>query len=407
MSNGYYNHTTYPATNAAGSSASMRSELDAITSGFALLPTPLGSGQQGFSGGNWLSPIIQGQSGLGSIDAIPIGNTTPAAGSFTSLGASGTTTLASLVATTADINAGTIDATVIGATTRAAGSFTTLAANGAVTFGSGGALTGTFTGGTFSGALIQNTPVGSVTPSTGAFTTLGATGALTLSGGGSIAGTYTGAPTFSGNIVFSGVPNFSGAATALTAAAHTNTTQLSTTAFVETEFASPPTAGLGSVTPSPVAATTIVASGTITPAQVAGIVGTTTSNSAQAGSIGEEIENTSSGIALSSTVAGNIVGISLTAGDWDVTGGTEFQGTSNAAITFVASGVSIVSATLPASPLRATLAVTFPLNAEMTLALPTRRISLSSTTSVFIVAQINFSGGGAQALSYIMARRVR
>jgi hypothetical protein len=57
------------------------------------------------------------------------------------LGVTGVATLASLVATTADINAGTIDGTVIGGTTAAAGSFTTgafsgeIAANGGIALG--------------------------------------------------------------------------------------------------------------------------------------------------------------------------------------------------------------------------------------------------------------------------------
>ena len=37
MAGEYYNHTTYPATSATGSSAAMRSELDAIEAGFDML----------------------------------------------------------------------------------------------------------------------------------------------------------------------------------------------------------------------------------------------------------------------------------------------------------------------------------------------------------------------------------
>ncbi len=51
------------------------------------------------------------------------------------LGVTGVATLASLVATTADINAGTIDGTVIGGSTAAAGSFTTGAFSGVVGIG--------------------------------------------------------------------------------------------------------------------------------------------------------------------------------------------------------------------------------------------------------------------------------
>ena len=90
----------------------------------------------------------------------------------------GTTTVGSLVATTADINAGTIDGTVIGATTPAAATFTTADING----------------GTIDGATV-----GATAASTGKFTTLQSTGLATLAttdiNGGAIDGTVIGATT--------------------------------------------------------------------------------------------------------------------------------------------------------------------------------------------------------------------
>ena len=44
MSNSYYNHTTYPTPNSPGSSSTLRLELDAITTGFSLLPTLAANG---------------------------------------------------------------------------------------------------------------------------------------------------------------------------------------------------------------------------------------------------------------------------------------------------------------------------------------------------------------------------
>ena len=103
----------------------------------------------------------------GTIDGTVIGATTPAAA-----------TLSSLVATTADINAGTIDGTVIGATTPAAATFTTADING----------------GTIDGATV-----GATAASTGKFTTLQSTGLATLAttdiNGGAIDGTVIGATT--------------------------------------------------------------------------------------------------------------------------------------------------------------------------------------------------------------------
>ena len=96
------------------------------------------------------SPDING----GTIDGAVIGGATAAAGTFTTLTANtsitGTLataaqpnitslgTIASLVATTADINGGTIDGVTIGGTTAGAGTFTTITAGaGAHTIGDG------------------------------------------------------------------------------------------------------------------------------------------------------------------------------------------------------------------------------------------------------------------------------
>jgi hypothetical protein len=113
----------------------------------------------------------------GSIDGATVGAATPSTGAFTTLSASGATTLA-----TADINGGTIDAAVIGATTPAAASVTSLSATGNATL-----ATVDINGGTIDGATI-----GAGTASTGAFTTLSATGGITGDLTGDVTGNVTG-----------------------------------------------------------------------------------------------------------------------------------------------------------------------------------------------------------------------
>ncbi|NUX58652.1 hypothetical protein [Paraburkholderia youngii] len=152
MANGYYTHTSYPATNSSGSSSAMRAELDAIMAGFTLLPTPLGIGQQGFSGGQWNTPTLIGGSHTGAtftnstLDNTPVGSTTPNTGKFTTLTTTAAATLASLVTAAATLTGGSINAMPVGATTASSGSFTTLAAS------SGATVTGNVvqTGGSFS-----------------------------------------------------------------------------------------------------------------------------------------------------------------------------------------------------------------------------------------------------------------
>ena len=92
---------------------------------------------------------------------VPVDNTITTAklvdGSVTSAKLDTNIAVASLVATTADINAGTIDGTTIGATTPASVAATTLSTTGAATFSAGiTATTGTFSGNVNSTAAGQN-----------------------------------------------------------------------------------------------------------------------------------------------------------------------------------------------------------------------------------------------------------
>lgn len=79
MANPYYNHGSFPATGSAGASASMRAELDSITAGFNKLPT-LTANNVVFV--NASGTALEARAG---IDAVVIGGTTPAAGTFTTL----------------------------------------------------------------------------------------------------------------------------------------------------------------------------------------------------------------------------------------------------------------------------------------------------------------------------------
>jgi hypothetical protein len=106
--------------------------------------------------------------------------------------ATGVVTLASSVLTTADINGGTIDATSIGAATAAAGSFTNLSVSGTTSFdGSEGT-----NGQVLTSAGTGNTPTWT-TPTVGTVTSVGGTGTVN---GLSLSGTVT----TSGNLTLGG-----------------------------------------------------------------------------------------------------------------------------------------------------------------------------------------------------------
>lgn len=176
-------------------------------------------------------------------------------------------------------------------------------------------------------------------------------------------------------------------------------------------FAAPPAAGYGSTTPEPVAATTITATSTITPSQTSGIVGTTTNNNANAGSVGEYVTNTTTGTSLPVNTGASVASISLTAGDWDVEGIIQTVPAGTTTQSLVATGISTSSTAfqvLSGSFLNIQeLAVSVSAGLNIALATPRTRISLSSTTTIYLVAQVNYAVSTLTCNGFIRARRVR
>lgn len=157
-----------------------------------------------------------------------------------------------------------------------------------------------------------------------------------------------------------------------------------------------------------------VFAGTITPTQTGGIIGTTTNNSVQAGSVGELITASlaqGSQIGLSTGVSANITSISLTAGDWDVDGVLHFNYGATDAVTALTGSTSSTSATHGAVDTQAVRI--FPSAGQVQssqvahrMPVPTNRFLLASTTIVFLVATATFTGA-YNAHGMIRARRVR
>jgi hypothetical protein len=83
-----------------------------------------------------VTPVLGAATGT-SFQGI-IGNVTPAAGSFTTLGASSTATLNTLSSSGATLTGGTINGMTVGATTASSGAFTTVTASTAIGTASGG-----------------------------------------------------------------------------------------------------------------------------------------------------------------------------------------------------------------------------------------------------------------------------
>lgn len=220
--------------------------------------------------------------------------------------------------------------------------------------------------------------------------------------------TNTGFTCFTGSAPLAS-PALTGTPTAPTAAAGTNTTQVATTQFVRTEFAAPP--AIGNTTPGTGAFTNLSATGTLTPSQTNGIAGTTTNNNANAGAWGEYQTAQALAVATPTDVVFNAVSISLGAGDWDVTGviGTNPAGTTTTSYALV--GISTTSAAfqilsagfLNYSQHPASVAAGGKVNGIA----PVTRISLASTTTVYLIAQVGYGVSTLTTNGFIRARRVR
>jgi hypothetical protein len=116
-----------------------------------------------------------------------------------------------------------------------------------------------------------------------------------------------------------------------------------------------------------------------------------------------------SAISLTTATPANITSISLPPGDWDVSGNVIFDESSIGGTEFTAA-INTTSATLPTAPagnaISQVLAPTTGGVGAYTLALPVgpTRITITTTTTIYLVAQ-QTSSSGTTAYGFIQARR--
>lgn len=145
----------------------------------------------------------------------------------------------------------------------------------------------------------------------------------------------------------------------------------------------------------------------ITPSTTLGIKGTTLGDNANAGSVGEFISATQNPtVPLTSNVAANVTTISLTPGDWDVTGSVLFGVVTNN-ISFIQGGISTTSAAFIVNQQALSTGVPLSAAAFCTVTVPTVRLNVTVNTTVYLVALASFSAGTVSAGGQIGARRVR
>lgn len=145
------------------------------------------------------------------------------------------------------------------------------------------------------------------------------------------------------------------------------------------------------------------------------VSGVTTISNAAAGLIGEQISSAlaaGSAISLTTGVTANVTSITLTPGDWEVSGAVIFTPAGTTTVTTVSASASIVSATLPSAvdtngyPTVA-IAATLATGVVQRLGITPYRVNVATNTAVYLLAYANFGVSTMTANGVIRARRVR
>jgi len=144
------------------------------------------------------------------------------------------------------------------------------------------------------------------------------------------------------------------------------------------------------------------------------IVGRVDGSAASAGQVGEYIQSVipvGSGVSLTTATPANITSITLSPGDWDVEGNVSVSGTSvtTAAGNNWAGSINTTSATIStdgteANEIPGVLTTT---SVKQSIGISRKRISVTTTTTVYLVAQTVFSAGTMVGYGNLTARRER
>ncbi len=144
------------------------------------------------------------------------------------------------------------------------------------------------------------------------------------------------------------------------------------------------------------------------------VQGTNTNDNAAAGNVGEYTESaltSAAPVSLTNDTAANIVSISLTAGDWDITGAAGFTGGATTTVNYMRGSISASSGVLGGENARSVFtpngATIFATTSAVTFPLVTLRASLASTTTYYLVSQAGFGVSTMSGFGVIRARRVR
>jgi hypothetical protein len=142
------------------------------------------------------------------------------------------------------------------------------------------------------------------------------------------------------------------------------------------------------------------------------LAGVQDGTAAVAGQVGQEIKSTVSGVAVAgSGSVGNVTSISLTAGDWLMSGYVVISGGATGLTSGSTAKLSIVSTTATNGTSGDTMVqesvYALIANGLVSLALPAKRINISSTTTYYMTVETTYVAGSPTVAGTLTATRVR
>ena len=139
------------------------------------------------------------------------------------------------------------------------------------------------------------------------------------------------------------------------------------------------------------------------------LAGTVTGSAIGAGIVGEKITSavaSGSAVSLTTATAANVTSISLTAGNWAVSGNINFSD-ATATSTGTSASINTTTATMASDGTEAYSGVQVTLVSEIdSVTLPVKVINVSTTTTVYLVGKSTFSAGSVSAFGSITATRM-
>lgn len=154
------------------------------------------------------------------------------------------------------------------------------------------------------------------------------------------------------------------------------------------------------------------------------IIGRTDAGNAAAGYVGEEITAStlqSAGVSLTTATPANVLSITLTAGDWDISGFIGYRYATSCSVTALFTAVSLTSATLPAldtlgvptagevniREMQNTVGTVKVTGAREVFSIARYRISIASSTTYYLVARADWTTSTITAFGSLTARRMQ